>query len=71
MTKSIEVKRSRIANWISAHPNEGHPHYWCGGTETDCDECNMDHPMTHRYLSMLDEERELLDLSHSSASHRE
>jgi hypothetical protein len=56
------MKRSKIAAWISGHPDEGHPHYWCGGNETDCGECNMDHPMTDLHLMMLDEEHELLDV---------
>jgi hypothetical protein len=60
MNVSIEAKYREIAEWINKHPEEGHPHYWCGGTETECDECNMDHPMTDLYLSMLDEERFLL-----------
>jgi len=68
MTRSIEMKRSEIAAWINAHLPEGHPHYWCGGNETDCDECNMDHPMTNLYLVMLDEERQLLDVRQNISS---
>jgi hypothetical protein len=62
MTRSIETKRAQIAEWIAQHPDDGHPHYWCGGIETECDQCNMDHPMTQLHLSMLDEERELLGI---------
>jgi hypothetical protein len=54
------MKRREVADWIKDHPFEGHPHYWCGGNETDCDQCNMDHPMTERHLLMLDEEQALL-----------
>ena len=54
------MKRRKIADWIKDHPREGHPHYWCGGIETDCDQCNMDHPMTNLHLQMLDEEHALL-----------
>lgn len=60
MNRSIETKRRIIAQWIEGHPSDGHPHYWCGGTETECDECNMDHPLTSLHLLMLDEERALL-----------
>lgn len=60
MNRSIEMKRREVADWIKDHPFEGHPHYWCGGNETDCDQCNMDHPMTERHLLMLDEEQALL-----------
>lgn len=56
MTISIEQKRREIAAYIANNPSEGHPHYWCGGTETDCDSCNMDHPMTDLHISMLEEE---------------
>jgi hypothetical protein len=59
MTISIEQKRHKIDAYIATHPSEGHPHYWCGGNETDCDSCNMDHPMTDLQLSMLEEERNL------------
>ena len=60
MNESIETKRRRIAQWIEDHPSDGHPHYWCGGTETDCDQCNMDHPLTSLHLLMLEEETDLL-----------
>ena len=59
MNRSIEMKRREVAGWIKEHPLEGHPHYWCN--ETDCDQCNMDHPMTDLHLLMLDEERDLLN----------
>ena len=59
MNRSIEQKRREIAEWIGKHPSEGHPHYWCGGTEEDCAECNMDHEKTEVHLSMLAEERAL------------
>jgi hypothetical protein len=54
------MKRREVDNWIKEHPSEGHPHYWCGGNETDCDQCNMDHAKTQTYLSMLADERALL-----------
>jgi hypothetical protein len=60
MTNSIESKRRRIEQEIKLSPGEGHPHYWCGGTETDCEDCNMDHSSTEVYLEMLDEEQALL-----------
>lgn len=66
MTTSIEMKRSEIAGWLSGYPEQGHPHYWCGGFETDCDDCNMDHPKTELYLEMLGEERELLGVRQST-----
>lgn len=62
MNRSIENKRLTIVQWMRAHPADGHPHYWCGGLETECDECNMDHPMTELHLRMLEEESELLQL---------
>jgi hypothetical protein len=60
MNSSIEAKWRQITEWIREHPAEGHPHYWCGGLETDCNECNMDHSMTDLHLQMLEEERALL-----------
>jgi hypothetical protein len=60
MNRSIEMKRQVIAHWIEEHSSDGHPHYWCGATDTDCCQCNMDHPLTFLHLMMLDEERALL-----------
>jgi hypothetical protein len=60
MNRSIEMKRREIEDWIKDHPLQGHPHYWCGGNETDCDKCNMDHPMTDIQILMWEEERALL-----------
>ena len=60
MTRSIEMKRRKIEEWIKNHSLDGHPHYWCGGIETECGQCNMDHPMTELHLSMLYEESALL-----------
>jgi hypothetical protein len=60
MTSSIEKKRQRIKQEIKRSPDHGHPHCWCGGTKTECEECNMDHPSTKLYLEMLDEEHALL-----------
>jgi hypothetical protein len=60
MNRSIEAKRRKVAESIEHHPFDGHPYYWCGGNETDCDQCNMDHPMPDLHLLMLDEERALL-----------
>jgi len=63
MNKSIDDKRRQIEDWIKHNPDQGHPHYWCGGIETDCDECNIDHPLTPLHLAMWDEEEALLKVS--------
>jgi hypothetical protein len=55
------MKRQTIEDWIKYNRSEGHPHYWCGDIETHCGQCNMDHPMTELHLSMLNEERALLE----------